>query len=72
MIDIILQYIVLPVAGGLLWMFKRQLDHHTDIELLKSQRASDVISHDKDIKQIRHSTDAILNKLDNIESYLRK
>lgn len=72
LIDLLLQYVIIPIAGGLVWMFNRQLSHHTDIELLKSHVDLNKNSHDKEMTEIRRTTDAILTKLNDIESYLRK
>jgi hypothetical protein len=72
MLEIILQYVVVPISGLLVWMFKRQLDHHTDIEKLKVHLDSNKLSHDREMLEIRRTTDAILTKLNDIEAYLRK
>jgi len=36
MINAVMQWIVLPIAGVVIYMFNRQAQHHTDIAVLKS------------------------------------
>ena len=69
---LLLQYVVLPLTGLVVYMLNRQNSHHTDIELLKSRNQLVKDAHDREMGEIRRTTDAILRKLDDIESYLRK
>jgi hypothetical protein len=36
MINAVMQWIVLPIAGVVIYMFNKQAQHHTDIAVLKS------------------------------------
>ena len=72
MIDAIMQWVVLPIAGVVIYMFNRQGQHHTDIAVLKAQHEATRTSHDREMKEMKNTIAAIFTKLDNIEQALRK
>ena len=72
MIDAIMQWVVLPVAGVVVYMFNRQAQHHTDIAVLKAQHEAAKTAHDREMKEMKTTIAAIFTKLDNIEQALRK
>jgi hypothetical protein len=72
MIDVIMQWVVLPVAGFVWVMYNRQGDHHTDIAVLKAQHEANKLAHDREMKEMKTTIAAIFTKLDNIEQALRK
>ena len=72
MIDAIMQWVVLPIAGVVIYMFNRQGQHHTDIAVLKAQHEATRTSHDREMKEMKTTIAAIFTKLDNIEQALRK
>ena len=72
MIDAIMQWVVLPIAGVVIYMFNRQGQHHTDIAVLKSLQEATRTSHDREMKEMKTTIAAIFTKLDNIEQALRK
>jgi len=72
MIDAIVQWVVLPVAGFVWVMYQRQGDHHTDIAVLKAQHEATKTSHDREMKEMKDTIKAIFIKLDTIEQALRK
>jgi hypothetical protein len=72
MIDAIMQWVVLPIAGVVIYMFNRQGQHHTDIAVLKAQHEATKMSHDREMKEMKTTIAAIFTKLDNIEQALRK
>lgn len=72
MIDAIMQWVVLPIAGVVVYMFNRQAQHHTDIAVLKAQHDATKTSHDREMKEMKQTIAAIFTKLDNIEQALRK
>jgi len=72
MIDAIMQWVVLPIAGVVIYMFNRQGQHHTDIAVLKAQHEATKNSHDREMKEMKTTIAAIFTKLDNIEQALRK
>lgn len=72
MIDSVMRWIVLPTAGIVIYLFNRQNDHHTDIQVLKSLHDANKVSHDREMKEMKETVKAIFSKLDNIEQALRK
>lgn len=70
--NMFVQYVVIPVVGVVWLMYQRQQDHHTDIAVLKSRVDSDKQSHDREMSEIRETTNKIFAKLDSIEEALRK
>lgn len=72
MIDALVQWVVIPVAGFVWLMYQRQGDHHTDIAVLKAQHEANKAAHDREMKEMKQTIAAIFTKLDNIEQALRK
>jgi len=72
MLNLIMQYVVLPVSAFVWIIFHRQQDHHTEIAVLKSRVDSDKQSHDREMAEIRETTNKIFAKLNSIEEALRK
>lgn len=72
MIDAIMRWIVLPVAGLTVYIYQRQNDHHTDIAVLKAQYDANKTAHDREMKEMKETIKAIFTKLDTIEQALRK
>ena len=72
MIDSVMRWIVLPIAGVVVYMFNRQAQHHTDIAVLRSLNEANKTSHDREMKEMKDTIKAIFVKLDNIEQALRK
>lgn len=70
-IDAAMKWVVAPVAAFVWLLYQRQQDHHTDIQVIKSQMASTKESVDRDRAEMKETTATILKKLDNIEEYLR-
>lgn len=72
LLDIFLQYVVIPL-GGFIWvLYTRQSDHHVDIAVIKSRADLDKHSHEREMGEIRETTNKIFAKLDSIEENLRK
>lgn len=67
-----MRWVVLPVAGVLIYVYNRQNQHHTDIEVLKAQHEANKIAADREMKEMKDTIKAIFNKLDTIEQALRK
>mgnify|MGYP007096778885 FL=1 len=72
MIDAIMQWVVLPIAGVVIYMFNRQGQHHTDIAVLKAQHEAPKNSHDREMKEMKTTIAAIFTKLDKIEQAYTK
>lgn len=68
----VMQYIVVPIAGFLAVVYTRQQEHHTEIAVLKSRVVSDKQAHDRELGEIRDTTNKIFGQLKSIEEALRK
>lgn len=68
----IMQWVVLPIATFVWMIYRKQNDHATAIAVLQAETASAKLAHDREIKEIRETSRAIMAKLDSIEEALRK
>lgn len=71
-LNIVMQWIVAPIAAFVWFLYQKQQSHSTDIAVLKATTASAQEAHDREIKEIRETSRAIMAKLDSIEQALRK
>jgi hypothetical protein len=71
-LNAIMQWIVMPVAAFVWLIYRTQNQHGTAIAVLQAESATARQAHDREIKEIRETTRAIMNKLDSIEEALRK
>jgi len=67
-----MQWIIAPVAAFVWVLYQRQQNHTTDIAVLKARVDAAKAAHDREIKEIRETTRAIMEKLNSIEEALRK
>lgn len=72
MLSTIMQWIIAPVAAFVWMIYRKQQDHETAIAVLQAETASAKLAHDREIKEIRETSRAIMQKLDSIEEALRK
>lgn len=63
-LDSVMRYVVIPVAGFVWLIFQRQQDHTTQIAVLKTETEMARQNHDREIKEIKAKLDQILQKLD--------
>lgn len=68
----IMQWIVAPVAAFVWVIYQKQQKHDTAIAVLQAETYSARTAHDREIKEIRETSRAIMAKLDSIEEALRK
>lgn len=68
----IMQWIVMPVCGFVWFLYQKQQNHSTAIAVLQAEAATARTAHDREIKEIRETSRAIMAKLDSIEEALRK
>jgi hypothetical protein len=68
----IMQWIIAPVAAFVWVIYRQQQQHETAIAVLQAETASARMAHDREIKEIRETSRAIMAKLDSIEEALRK
>lgn len=72
MLGAIMQWIVAPVAAFVWVIYQKQQNHATAIAVLQAETATARLAHDREIKEIRETSRAIMAKLDSIEEALRK
>lgn len=68
----IMQWIVAPVAAFVFVLHNKVQDHATTIAVLTSKLDANKDSHDREMKEIKETTNKIFAKLDSIEESLRK
>jgi len=68
----IMQWVVAPVAAFVWVLYQKQQVHSTAIAVLQAETAAARLAHDREIKEIRETSRAIMAKLDSIEEALRK
>ena len=71
-IDLVMKWIVAPVAAFVWLLYGRVNKHATDIEVIKATSAANKEAHDREFKEMRESFRRVFEKLDNIEQALRK
>jgi hypothetical protein len=67
-----MQWIVAPILAGVLFMYRTQQTHATQIAVLQAVHESNKEAHDKEFKEMRENFRRIFEKLDTIEGVLRK
>lgn len=70
--DSIMRWVVAPVAAFVWILYNKQQAHATSIAVLQAQMNAFQLAHDREIKEIRDTSRAIMAKLDSIEEALRK
>jgi len=68
----VMQWIIAPVAAFVWVIYRQQQKHDTAIAVLQAQTETARVAHDREIKEIRETSRAIMAKLDSIEQALRK
>lgn len=71
-LSMLMQWIVAPVAAFVWMIYRKQNNHDTAIAVLQAETATARTAHDREIKEIRETSRAIMAKLDSIEAALRK
>lgn len=71
-IKLLMQWVVVPVAGFVWLIHKTQQDHSTKLAVLQAVHEANKEAHDREFKEMRDSFKAVFAKLDNIEQALRK
>ena len=71
MVDLIMQWLVLPIALLGWHLFNRSIKHETQIAVLTAQMESAKLSYDREMKEMKETIKAIFSKLDSIEQSLR-
>jgi len=71
-INTTMQWIVAPIAAGVLMMYRTQQSHATQIAVLQAVHEATKQAHDKESIEMRENFRRIFEKLDTIEAVLRK
>lgn len=71
-LNAIMQWIVMPIAAFVWVIYRQQQKHETAIAVLQTATETAKLAHDREIKEIRETSRAIMAKLDSIEEALRK
>lgn len=66
------QWVIAPVAAFVWVNYAKLQKHDTLIAVLQAETAASSQAHDREIREIRETSRAIMSKLDNIEEALRK
>ena len=67
-----MQWIVAPILAGVIFMYRTQQTHATQIAVLQAVHEANKEAHDKEFKEMRENFRRIFEKLDTIEAVLRK
>jgi hypothetical protein len=67
-----MQWIIAPIAAGVIFMFRTQQSHATQIAVLQAVHEANKEAHDKEFKEMRENFRRVFEKLDTIEAVLRK
>lgn len=71
-LEVIMKWIVAPVAAFVFMQYRTQQQHATEIAVLKAEAAANKVAHDREFKQLQDNFKAVFSKLDDIERALRK
>ena len=71
-LEVVMQWIVAPVAGFVWLLHTKTQTNTTDIAVIKAQIAATKEASDREFKEVKESFKAVMEKLDNIEQHLRK
>ena len=72
LINTTMQWIVAPIAAGVIFMYRTQQTHATQIAVLQAVHEANKEAHDREFKEVRESFKRVFEKLDTIEAVLRK
>ena len=72
LVNTAMQWIIAPIAAGVLMMYRTQQSHATQIAVLQAVHDATKEAHDKEFKEMRENFRRIFEKLDTIEGVLRK
>lgn len=71
-INTIMNWIVAPVAAFVWLLHTKTQANSTDIAVIKATQAANKEAHDREFKEVKESFRAVMEKLENIETHLRK
>ena len=71
-INTLMSWVVAPVAAFVWLLHNKTQANTTDIAVIKATQAANKEAHDREFKEMKESFKAVMDKLDNIETHLRK
>jgi len=71
MLELIMQWLVAPLAGIVWFLFMKSSKNERDIAVLQAQYEANRLAYDREMKELKETVKAIFNKLDSIEHALR-
>jgi len=71
-LDIVLQWVVAPVAAFVWLLHSRSQAQSTEIAVLRAMHEANKEFHDREFKELREALKTINAKLDSIEQAMRK
>ena len=72
MVEFIVQWLAAPIAAFVWALHVKIGKHDTSIAVLEAQIASDKLTHDREMKDVKEALRPIVSKLDSIELALRE
>lgn len=72
LLNAVMEWVIVPIAGVLVFMYRTQQSHDTDIAVLQAVHDATKEAHDREFKEVRESFKRVFEKLDTIELALRK
>jgi|TARA_B100000902_G_scaffold197627_1_gene188654 hypothetical protein len=72
MLELIMQWLVAPLAGIVWFLFMKSSKNERDIAVLQAQYEANRLAYDREMKELKETVKAIFNKLDSIEQALRE
>jgi len=63
-VDLILRWVVAPIAAVVVMLYRQQQVHNTQLAVLQNQADIVRTNHDREIKDIKEMLNKILEKLD--------
>ena len=72
LVQLLLQFAVLPLAAFMWAHYKMTQNHQTEIAVMKSEYNLTKEGHDRELKEIKTGFSEVLKKLDEIQKEMRK
>lgn len=68
--ETLMTWFVVPVVGFIWLMYQRIQDHQTSIRVLEARSADAQIVHDREIRDIKDTTEKIFTEIKEVRTYL--
>lgn len=71
-LDAVMKWVIAPVAAFVWILHNKTQGHATEIAVIKATQAANKEAHDREFKEMKASFQKVLDKLDSIETHMRK